>query len=315
MNNNVKESLIDYKKPFDIKVAGLKQKFANDFNYKAVNTSVLVKMKDKNTISDRDLEIAKFLFRLRFATLNQIHRFLGCTVNKSNLKNRLDKLVQYRVINKFNLVSVDGTQEESLGIYCLDLGGRDLLASYSTELIEDWNTSLNMKSPELVGENLLATEIYLRLHETCGDNLFSFNLYPSFRCGDKTVTPHFKCTVLKDGKKINFIGDIVRDYHFPDTFANKVEKIESILNTNAWKKYYREEAAPILLVFANEDRNVKEAAETIRLFTRLDLKRIRFSTDERIKEPLGERGTFLKYEPKSSLDNTMVLKTAQISIF
>lgn len=314
--NNLRDNLIDYKRPFDISVSGLKQKFVNEFNYKAVNTSVLIKMKDKNTISDRDLEIAKFLFRMRFATLNQIHRYLDCSVNKSNLKNRLDKLVQYRVINKFTLTSIDGSQSESLGLYCLDLGGRDLLASFSTELIEDWNTSLNMKSPELVGENLLATELYIRLRETCRENLFSFNLYPSFRCGDKTVVPHFKFTILKDGKRINFIGDIVRDYHFPDTFANKAEKFESIINTNAWKKYYREEdSAPILLVFANEDRNVREAAETIRLFTRLDLKRIRFSTDTRIKEPLGNKGTFLKYEPKSPTDNTMVLKTSQISIF
>lgn len=313
---NIKENIIDYKRPFDIKVAGLKQKFVNEFNYKAVNTSVLIKMKDRNTISDRDLEIAKFLFRMRFATSNQIHRYLDCNINKSNLRKRLDKLVQYRVINKFTLTSIDRNQNESLGLYCLDLGGRALLANYSTELIDDWKTSLNMKSPELVGENLLATEIYLRLRETCGDNLFSFNLYPSFRCGDKTVVPHFKFTILKEGKRINFIGDIVRDYHFPDTFANKAEKIESILNTNAWKKYYREEdAAPILLVFANEDRNVREAAETIRSFTRLDLKRIRFSTDERIQAPLGDRDTFLKYEPKSTLDNTMVLKSDQITIF
>lgn len=313
---NTKENLIDYKRPFDIKVAGLKQKFVNDFNYKTVKTSVLIKMKDKNTISDRDLEIAKFLFRLRFATLNQIHRYLNCSVNKSNLKNRLDKLVQYRVINKFTLTSLDGTQEESLGLYCLDLGGRDLLANYSTELIEDWNTSVNMKSPELVGENLLATELYIRLRETCGERLSSFHLYPSFRCGDKTVIPHFKFTITKDGRRLNFIGDVVRDYHFPDTFASKAEKIESILNTNAWKKYYREEdAAPVLLIFANEEKNVVEAAETIRLFTRLDMKRIRFSTDERIKLPLGDRGTFLKYEQKSSLDSAMALKTAQITVF
>ena len=61
MNNNVKESLIDYKKPFDIKVAGLKQKFANDFNYKAVNTSVLVKMKDKNTIFRLSMYFARYI--------------------------------------------------------------------------------------------------------------------------------------------------------------------------------------------------------------------------------------------------------------
>lgn len=312
MNNT--ENLIDYKKPFDIGV-GLKQKFVNDFNYKAVNASVLIKMKDKNTISDRDIEIAKFLFRFRFATLNQIHRYLGGSVNKSNLKNRLDKLVQYRVLNKFTLTSLDGSKEELLGIYVLDIGGRHLLSHYSTEDTNNWNTSVNMKAPELVGENLLATEIYLRILETSGNALVNFELYPSFRCGDKTVVPHLKFSIEREGKRINFIGDVTRDYHFPDAFAKKAEKLESILNTNAWRKYYREESAPILLLFANSDRTARESAETIHRFTRLDMKRIRISTDERIKNELGEKGTFLKFEPTSAIDNTMVLKTAQISIF
>ena len=313
MNNS--ENLLDYKKPFDIKT-GLNQKFVNEFDYKKVNENVLIKMKQKNTISERDLEIAKFLFKIRFATLNQIHRYLGCNINKSNLKTRLDKLVTYRVINKFTFVTPDGTKEEQLGFYCLDTGGRHLLAHYSTGGTEDWNTSVNIKAAELVGENLLATELYVRLLETCPDKLTNFEIYPEFRCGEITIKPHFKCTLTIGDKKIHFIGDVNRDYHFPDEFDKKARKLESLLTTNAWRKYYRNEVnPPILLIFSNSDNTVKEAAETIHSLTRLDLKKIRFSTDERIKEALGEKGTFLKYEQTSAIDDSMSLKLAQINIF
>ena len=312
--NNI-ENLLDYKKPFDIN-SGLVQKFVNEFDYKKVSENVLIKMKQKNNISDRDLEIAKFLFKTRFATLNQIHRYLGCNINKSNLKTRLDKLVSYRVLNKFTFVTADGAREEQLGFYCLDMGGRHLLAHYSTESTEDWNTSINAKAAELVGENLLATEFYVRLLETCPEKLTNFELYPVFRCGDTTIKDHFKCTLTINDKKINFIGDINRDYHFPDEFDRKARRLESLLTTNAWKKYYRnEENPPILLVFCNSDNTTLEAADAIHSLTRLDLKKIRFSTDERIKEGLGEKGTFLKYEQKNALDDEMALKLAQISIF
>lgn len=308
-------SLIDYKKPFDLPL-GLKQKFTNEFNFKAVNSSILIKMKDKNSISDRDIEIAKFIFKTRFATLNQIHRYLELKTNKSNLKNRLEKLVSYRVLNKFTFVTTDESKEEQLGVYCLDIGGRHLLSHYSTEDTTNWNTSVNMKAPELVGENLLATEFYIRLLETCKDRLVNFELYPTFRCGDKSVVAHFKFSILVDGKKVNFIADIVRDYHLPDNFAKKAEKYESILMTNAWKKYFREDDfAPILLTLSSSDKLAKEVAETINMFTRIDFRRVRLSTDERIKNDLGERGTFLKYEQLSKVDTTMALKTSRINIF
>lgn len=309
------ENLLDYKKPFDIK-SNLKQKFENDFDYRKVKEPILVKMKQKNNISDRDIEVAKFLFKVRFATLNQIHRYLGADLNRSNLKKRLEKLVSYRVLNQFTLVSPDESREEKIKIFCLDLGGRHLLAKFSTLSTEDWNSTVNMCAAELVGENLLCTEYYVRLMETCPEKVTNFELYPEFRCGDINIKAHFKCTLTVNDKKINFLGDVNRDYSFPDEFEKRAKKYESLLTTNAWKKYYRNELnAPILLVFSSSDELACEAAEIINESTRLDLKKIRFSTDERIKEELGAKGTFLKYEQKSNYELDMVLKLAQISIF
>lgn len=311
----INDNLIDYKKPFDIK-SNLRQKFEHDFDFRKVNENALIKMKQKNNISDRDIEIAKFLFKTRFATLNQIHRYLGGNLNKSNLKKRLEKLVSYRVLNQFTFVTADGGQEEKIKIFCLDLGGRYLLAHFSTISTEDWNTTANLMAAELVGENLLVTEFYVRLLETCPEKLVNFEIYPEYRCGDITIKANFKCTLSINSKKIHFIGDVNREYSFPDEFGKRARKYESLLTTNAWKKYYRNETnAPVLLVFSTTDELAAEAAETIHSLTRLDLKKIRFSTDERIREELSAKGTFLKYEQTSVTDNTMALKLAQISVF
>ena len=305
-------SLIDYKKPFVIP-PGLKQKFSNDFNYKSVSQTVVVKMKGENQLTDRDLEITKFLFNVRFATLNQIYRYLNLESNKSNLKNRLDKLVKLRILNKFILTNEDGSITEQLQIYCLDIGGRYLLASYSKLDTSDWYTSINLKASELVGENLLATEIYTRLMETCPDKILNYKQYPEFRCGSTVITPTFKFSLKVENKTINFVGEITRDYDFPDNFREKAIKLNSLIKTNAWKKYYKEEdGEPILLVFAESDETAYLAGQSLDDFTQIN--KFRLSTDERIKNNLSDKGTFIKLDYAND-NETKVLKLVKLDIF
>lgn len=305
-------SLIDYKKPFVIP-PGLKQKFTNDFNYKGVSQTVVVKMKGENQLTDRDLEIAKFLFNVRFATLNQIYRFLNLDSNKSNLKNRLDKLVRLRILNKFVLTNDDNSIVEQLQIYCLDIGGRYLLASYSKLDTSDWYTSINLKASELVGENLLTTEFYTRLMETCPEKIMNYKQYPEFRCGSTTIAPTFKFSLKIGNKTINFVGEITRDYDFPDNFREKAIKLNSLIKTNAWKKYYKEEdGEPILLIFTDSDETAYLAGQSIDDFTQID--KFRLTTDERIKNNLSEKGTFIKFDYGND-NETKVLKLVKLDIF
>ena len=56
--------------------ADLKQTFENKFSIN-VGKNEIIKMKNNNVITDRDVAITKFLFQFRFATVDQIYRFLG----------------------------------------------------------------------------------------------------------------------------------------------------------------------------------------------------------------------------------------------
>lgn len=281
--------------------ADLKQTFENKFNLN-IGKNEIIKMKNNNVITDRDIQIAKFLFQFKFATADQIYKLLGEDKTKVNLKNRLDKLVKYRVLNKFMLSDFeeDEVALDAYQIYCLDLGGRYLLSHYSNEDTTDWYSTVNMKTSEIISKNLLATEIFLRVRETVKGKLLYFNIEPEFRVGKKNVIPSFEMAMNVNGQNKYFIGECVREYDFPVTMRDKVFKLESLVTTNAWKKYYYDaDQPPILFIFADSDMTALESGKLISETS--EIKNFRLSTDERIQRVLYETGAFLRYLPEQDV--------------
>lgn len=279
----------------------LKQTFENKFNLN-IGKNEIIKMKNNNVITDRDIAIAKFLFQFKFATADQIYKLLGEDKTKVNLKNRLDKLVKYRVLNKFMLSQFEEDQiaPDAYQIYCLDLGGRYLLSHYSNEDTTDWYSTVNMKTSEIISKNILATEIYLRIKETSKDKLLYFNPEPEFRVGKKNVIPSFEMAMKINGQNKYFIGECVREFDFPVGLREKVFKLESLVTTNAWKKYYYDsEQPPILFIFADSDLTALEAGKLITETS--EIRSFRLSTDERIQRVLYETGAFLRYLPEQDV--------------
>lgn len=281
--------------------ADLKQTFENKFNLN-IGKNEIIKMKNNNVITDRDIQIAKFLFQFKFATADQIYKLLGEDKTKVNLKNRLDKLVKYRVLNKFMFSDFEEEQvaPDAYQIYCLDLGGRYLLSHYSNEDTTDWYSTVNMKTSEIISKNLLSTEIFLRVRETVKEKLLYFNIEPEFRVGKKNVIPSFEMAMNINGQNKYFIGECVREYDFPVTMRDKVFKLESLVTTNAWKKYYYDaDQPPILFIFADSDMTALESGKLIAETS--EIKNFRLSTDERIQRVLYETGAFLRYLPAQDI--------------
>ncbi|WPS85463.1 hypothetical protein SMD22_02190 (plasmid) [Brevibacillus halotolerans] len=290
--------------------ADLKQTFQNKFTMN-IGKNEIIKMKNNNVITDRDIKITKFLFRFTFATAEQIYKLLGEESSKVNLKNRLDKLVKYRVLNKFMLSEheEDRIAPDAFEIYCLDLGGRYLLSHYSNEDTSDWYSTVNMRSSEIISKNLLTTEFFIRVMQTCGSKVSHFKTEPELRVGKKNVTPSFEMCMKVNGQTKYFIGEVVREYDSPVSLREKAQKLESLLVTNAWKKYYYDSASePILFVFADSDLTALETSQLI--FETTEIKNFRISTDERIGRELYETGAFLKY-----IDEKNVLQEIKAATF
>jgi len=275
--------------------ADLKQTFENKFTLN-IGKNEIIKMKNNNVITDRDITIAKLLFQFKFATAKQIYKLLGEDYAKVNLKNRLDKLVKYRVLNKFMLSDFEEERihPDALEIFCLDLGGRYLLSHYSNEDTSDWYSTINMKTSEIISKNLMTTEFFLRIMQTCPNKVSHFKVEPELRVGKKNVVPSFEMCMKINGQTKYFIGEIVREYDFPVYMREKTAKLESLLTTNAWKKYYYDsDTPPILFVFGDSDLTSLEAGKLITETS--EIRNFRLSTDERIQRELYEVGAFLRY--------------------
>lgn len=287
--------------------AGWKQVFETAFTL-SVGQKEIIKMKNINVITDRDLDISRFLFKFRFATLDQIQKFVNyaetdnAKTSTSALKNRLEKLISYKVLNKFMLTN-DATLErimpEAMEIYCLDLGGRYLLSHYTNEDTSDWYTVANMKSSENVARNLTITNFFLTLLLTSGERIEYFNVEPELRVGKKTVVPSFELCYNLNGLKHYFMGEVVKDFDFPVQFRDKAQKLNSLLETDAWKKYCIDAMEPpVLFVIGDSDELAGQIARLIHEAT--EMRRFRVSTDERILRPFAEKGAFLRYDAEKA---------------
>ena len=294
---------------------GYKQIFQNKFTT-SISKNQVIKMKDEGILTDRDLEIAKLLFNFRFSTLEQIYEYLkykGILTQKiikeddevketsiTSIKARLDKLVQNRILNKFSLslVELDRIEGDALIIYCLDLGGKYLLTNYSNEDTSDWFVSVNKKSSNLISKDILSVQFYINLMKTCGDKVKYFEVNPVRKCDKSNIIPSFEFCMNLNGKTKYMICEVVREFDLPIHFSKKIEKIERLLKTNAWRKYYFDtDEPPILFVFAENDLLALDVSRIISNTTEID--RYRISTDKRINGDLST--AFMKYTNENKL--------------
>lgn len=287
-----------------------KQVFHNKWTLN-IGHDELVKMRNNGFITDSDMKIVKFLFKYRFATAEMMFRYMGDESKIENMEARLDKLVKFRILNKFMLSKVDAETivPDALQIYCLDIGGRTLLSHYSNEDTTNWVTTVNMKGSEVISRDLVTANFYIKLMETCPKKVKYFKLNPQYRIGRIMVVPSFEMGIIDGDHLKYFIGEVVRDYDFPSLFRDRLTNIESILCTQAWKKYYYDiDTPPMLFVFAENDKNALDVAKMIVGTTEIEAFRI--TTDQRLKKELYEAGVFLKYDK-----NKNILQGVRTTIF
>ena len=281
----------------------MKQHFYNR-ETTTINKDVVVKSRRDGVFNDRDVAICKFLFKHKFATLNQINTVLEAQGFNPIKKDKARSLCQNRLINKFTFADekekVNFDKEDLEVIYCMDLGGRYLLEQYEPSVdVTSWLLGRNAYSQDFVSKILMANEVYIKLASTMKDRLLSFNILKEVRMGKDAIQIDFDFN-LRTGDSVRYyIGNFFIEEDIFELFNQSSLVLVSLVVTNGWKKYsMNNESTEPALFFIGENESVAlSLAEKLHDCGFNLNNKDRYSTFGRIlKNNLYDKETFLKYE-------------------
>lgn len=281
----------------------MKQHFFNK-ETNTINKDIVVKSKRDGIFTDRDVAVCKFLFKHKFATLNQINTILVAQEFEPMTKEKAKSLCQNRLINKFTFaedkVRVDFDSDDIDVIYCMDLGGKYLLEQYETSVdVTSWLLGRNAYSKDFVTKILMANEVYIKLSSTMKDRLLSFNILKEVRMGKEAIQIDFDFN-LRTGDSVRYyIGNFFKQEDIYELFNQKSLVLESLVVTNGWKKYSmnNESTEPALFFIGENEQVALSLANKLHECGFNMNNKDRYSTFGRIlKYNLHDKETFLKYE-------------------
>lgn len=265
----------------------------------SVSERKLAELYAKGIINNDDIEVVKFLYKFAMATPAQIMKALRLD-NEEALKQRMSKLIQYRVLNRFMFINGVETviPSDALIVYTIDAGGALLLRHFSMEEdCDNWRIDEILMSSVKVMKRLLVVDFYLRLSEECPTRLRYFQIEPILMANKVKVIPRFVFCLEIEGIKKYFIGDVAVEEELitPDgnKMLNKITRFETLLATNGWKKYFEDEVEPVLIMISDVDNACLRMANVI---SATEIKQCRYTTEARFKKPLARLGAFMKYE-------------------
>lgn len=282
-----------------------KQVFKNAWTKNIVGDEV-VKLRHTEAITDEDLLIVKFIYKHSVATVSIIRDLTRPEAPLAEIKDVLERLLRSRFLNKFAITvyKTDEYPEDALDIYCLDYGGRKLLMHYGDpeDEAEKWTQSATMMSIQKVSEKLITADFHVQLMKNCGTNLEYLQMHPVYRRSKDPTSPNFEFCIKNHDTHKYFLGVVVRETNFQPYFRDLMARIDDLVSSKAWKRYFYDELeAPVVIVIAESDSLALEAAKLVN--QRTSIRAIRYTTDERMHQTLSNKGAFLKFVKEDEDEN------------
>ena len=302
----------DYKTPFILRGKEI-PKFKN--NRGNVNKIHLVHMIDENKISDKDKEIARFIIDCKFATSNQIYRYIkeniDENVTKLNINKRLGRLVEYKILNSFVVYN-------NMNIYCLDIAGKYILDMEGNEKAEKWEYERVNKGYNLIGKALLCTELYLKCIEKLEYSKVEFEASPQFIMAsgskytkDKIMQSMGKLIINSNDKIKYLIVDVFREDDSHNLFENRMDKLEYFLKSNSWKRYTSEEQ-PLVVIIIEKEEDLEVIDNKLSNYENISANYL-LSTDFRIGHEEMNK-SFIRFDSKGILKKKKYLVETGLNI-
>lgn len=275
--------------------------------------SIVMGLTVDGSIDEYDFELIEFLYKVNFATEQQISRIAGAK-GIENLKERLKALYKNSIINKFWLCDVKKANEkppaDALMVYCISDGGYVLLSNLVEEYTA-WSFEKILKGSIGVSKQLIDTEIYL-------DTLFNAKIPISGY--EKCPTFAISHQVFKTGSQFRFDANnefyymLVDCVHSDDDIfklRKRLQNYQSLLGTNIWKRFYPDtKETPLILFVVENDIMALETGREVAAGTLLPDNGYRITTGERLLKGIDAPEVFLRYDKEQD-----TLYTTTIPIF
>lgn len=270
----------------------LKQCFQNKFIANATMERDVVRKKMSNDISDQDVYVTAFVYEHILATADMLADICGISSKDRNeFEKHLNKLVLYRVLNRFFLCDDDKNRDfpdDALYIYTLDMGGKYLLEHYWKNNVDLWNSGTAGLCPEKITRYLVASEFHVKLLQACPKKLKEFKCR-TYRNGRESATLsfEFRLEMQKDNETIKryFIGDVVRANEDEVELRDRINFLNTVCGTKAWQRFWPLSSdVPVVLFVVEDDSKIENLVTYLRMYK---IPKYFITTDERLREGLN----------------------------
>lgn len=291
---------------------GYKQRFRYEpTDTASVSKKKLIELVQRGAITKKDIAIMKFFYKFSIATPELVERALG--INKEEFRERADKLVVNRILNKFTLSNDEmdtRVPKNAQEFYSCDMGTPMLLECFEPgDDFGNWRiTDHAVCDSSRIERYLMVIEFYLALKEACKARLLMFETKPRLSAGRVRVKPNAVFCVEYEGVKRFFVLEAVREDDLftmdGNRFTAKLSALESLLSSDAWRAYYTAEDKPVLLLMGDSDDCMKQIG-AMAAQTKLDA--VRLTTRTRVDNGFGATKVFAKYDlEKNKISNVKV---------
>lgn len=207
------------------------------------------------------IELCKFIYGFKFATLNQIKQYMELAeidFDENNINFLIEKNILKRcVLKNMNYIDDEEIKEENI-LYCSGKNLIEILRNYSAIDSRKWMIRDISKSAERILKNVMALDFYINLVQSYGiENITNIVLNPSQRYMVlENVNIELEFTLKNDEKEDCFIVEIVRKSDLNTSFLKKILKFERYLSNDACKRSTHGIDTKPKIIFICEDKDM-----------------------------------------------------------
>lgn len=160
---------------------------------------------EKSWITERDLELVRFIFVHRWVVLKQIERLFFPDVDRDkSVRNRLNRLIEYGLLRRTQWTSYSLPEKNRSSIYELGDSGADIL-KYKYGIFPGQRDPRTPKTTTMIFRMryVITNELYIQLRESF--DLVHFEFHPSLKRKEEHVVPTAKFVLRNPkGKEMPF---------------------------------------------------------------------------------------------------------------